>query len=161
METTENYGQPIVSPGINLTMEAQVYLREAGRWAVFLGVMGFIGCGIIFIVAFFAGSMFSRMAELSNNQVAAALAGMGGLVTVFYILIDLIYFFFSLYLYQFGAKVKQGIMFADSIHLTGALGKLKSFFKLWGILTIIVISLYAIIIIGVIIVSIGAASMNS
>ncbi|MCR8559797.1 DUF5362 domain-containing protein [Mucilaginibacter sp. BJC16-A38] len=87
------------------------------------------------------------------------MAGMSGFLTVFYLLIGLVYFFFSLYLYQFGSQVKKGIMFFDNNHVTGAFGKLKSFFKLWGILTIIILCLYALIIIGAIIFGAAAASM--
>jgi hypothetical protein len=87
------------------------------------------------------------------------MAGMGGLIAVFYILIDIVHFFFSLYLYQFGDKIKKGVMFADTVHLTSAFEKLKSFFKLWGIITIVVLCLYALLIICVVIAAFAGASM--
>ena len=159
METNETFEQPIAEPGIILTLEAQSHLREAGKWATFLSILGFIYCGIILIFALFAGTIFSKAAEVSPNGMSVLLAGMGGFVTFFYILIDLIYFFFSLYLYQFGDKIKRGIMFTDTVHVTAGLGKLKSFFKLWGILTIVMLCLIALMVIIFIVVGIGAASM--
>jgi hypothetical protein len=147
METNETFDQQGAQPGIILTFEAQGYLHEAGKWAYFLSIIGFIGCALLLIAAFFAGSMFSKMAEFSptSNPVASIMAGMGGFITALYILIDLLYFFFVLYLYQFGSRIKKGVLFSDSIEVTGALQKLKSFFKLWGITTIVVISLYVLI----------------
>jgi hypothetical protein len=159
METNETFEQPIAEPGIILTLEAQSYLRESGKWASFLGILGFIYCAFILIFAFFAGSIFSKAAEVSPNSMSLLLAGMGGFITFFYILIDVVYFFFSLYLYQFGDKIKRGIMFTDTAHVTAGLGKLKSFFKLWGILTIIMLCLMVLAIIGFIVIGIGAASM--
>ena len=50
-------------------------------------------------------------------------------------------------------------MFTDTVHVTAGLGKLKSFFKLWGILTIVMLCLIVLMIIVFIVIGIGAASM--
>jgi len=115
-------------------------------------------CGLIFIVAFFAGSIFTRYAALSASPFAAAMAGAGWAVTFFYLLVDVFYFFFSLYLYQFGSKIKKGITFFDNAHITNAFDKLKSFFTLWGITTIVILCIYGLVIVIAIIVAITTAS---
>lgn len=159
METTDSFEMADAAPNISLGYEAQTYLRESGKWAAFLGIVGFIITGFIVIGALFAGTMMSTLSRMQpENPGAAIMAGMGGFVTVIYLLIAVLYFFFSLFLYQFGSGIKKGIMYADQLHVTTALGKLKSFFKLWGILTIVVMSLYALIIVCFII--FGAAMMN-
>jgi hypothetical protein len=106
METTENFVDP--GAGLVLTPEAQTYLRESGKWANFLGIVGFVLCGFILIGALFAGAMMATMAKLAPaTGPAGILASMGGgFIAVIYLLIALIYFFFSLYLYQFGSKIK-------------------------------------------------------
>ena len=162
METTENFVDP--GAGLVLTPEAQTYLRESGKWANFLGIVGFILCGFIVIAALFTGAMIATMAKMAPpgppGGAAALLASMGGgFIAVIYLLIALVYFFFSLYLYQFGSKIKKGVMFGDIDQVTIAFGKLKSFFKLWGILTIVILCLYALMIIGVIIFGMAASSM--
>jgi hypothetical protein len=160
MDTNDEIEQPACRPGIELTLEAQGYLVEAGKWAYFLSIIGFIICGLFLLAAIFAGSLFTRVAQMQpENTTAALMAGAGGFVTFFYILIDVIYFFFSLYLYQFGSKIKQGIKFSDSDYVSRALGKLKSFFKLWGIITIVVVTIYVLIFFIVIVVGIGAATL--
>jgi len=136
--------QPITPPGLTLTFEAQTYLKQAAGWASFLGIVGFVMCGLMLIMAIFISAFFAFMAGL--NPVYAQLPGwVGGVYSVILVLFDLVYFFFSLYLYQFASNTKKGLTFFTEDQLTTGLGKLKSFFKLWGILTIIVLSLYALI----------------
>ena len=159
METNETFEPVSPAPVPGLSLEAQTYLREAGKWARFLGIIGFIGCGFILIAALTIGTLMSRIAVLAPNPMITMMAGMGGFLAVFYILIGIVHFFFSLYLYQFGDKIKKGVMFTDTVHLTSAFEKLKSFFKLWGIITIVVLCLYALLIICVVIAGIAGASM--
>lgn len=128
--------------------DAQYYLQKSGEWARFLGIMGFIGSGLLVITSFFIGAIFASM---SVYQASPYPAGMGGIMGFMYILIAVFYFFLSLYLYKFGNKVKQGILYSDTIQVSAGLKNLKSFFKLLGITTIVIIALYALIIVGVVI----------
>jgi hypothetical protein len=160
METTETeLTTPAAQPQLVLGPEAQSYLREAGKWANFLAILGFIICAIILAVSFSIGGNIAKMATTVPGPMAAFVAGMGGIISVVYILMDVIYFLLSLYLYQFANQIKKGIMFTDNVQVTSALGKLKSFFKLWGIVTIVALCLYALAIIVVIVVVAGASSM--
>jgi len=154
METTENYEMPGSRPGAVLTFEAQAYLREAGKWAGFLGIIGFIFCALFLIMALFVGTLFSILGKISPLY-AGLPAIIGPIVTVVFILLDVLYFFFALYLYQFAGKMRTGLTFGDSDQVTDAFGKLKSFFKLWGIVTIVVLCLYALEIAGAIIAGIA------
>jgi len=160
METNETFEPVSPAPVPGLTLEAQTYLREAGKWARFLGIIGFIVCGLILIGALTIGTVISRAALISPSPMITMMAGMGGLIAVFYILIDIIHFFFSLYLYQFGDRIKKGIAFADTVHLTRAFEKLKSFFKLWGIITIVVLCLYALLIVCVAIAAFSGVALT-
>ena len=146
METTETELQstPSPQPELVLNYEAQSYLREAGKWANFLSIMGFIFCGLILVLAIFAGTVFSVLSNVMPNA-GALPAGIGGIISVVYIVLDVVYFFFPYYLYQFADKIKKGIVYSDTAHLTAAMGKLKSFLKYWGILTIVLLAFYALI----------------
>jgi hypothetical protein len=152
METTENQLEPTAEPQIILSEEAQYYLQKTGQWAYFLGTVGFILAGILVLLSLFIGSIIGVMARF---QPGAATTYPGAIGSFAYILIAVLYFFFSLYIYQFGGRIKNGILHSDSAEITIALGKLKSFFKLWGISTVVIISLYAVILIVVIIVLIS------
>jgi len=156
MEPNETLEQPGAEPGMILDFEAQSYLREAAKWAYFLGIVGFILTGFIVLCAFFVGTLFSLMGRLQQNPMPA---GVGGIMSFIYILCAVFYFFFSFYLYQFGHRIKKGLMYNDTPEVTNALGKLKSFFKLWGITTIVILCFYALMILIVVVVGVGAASL--
>ena len=82
-------------------------------------------------MAIFAGSMFSGM------------IGAGGLAfTVLYLLMALLYFFPSLYLFRFSEKSNKALYKKDSDELEAAMGNLKSTFKFYGVSAIVFISLY-------------------
>jgi len=156
MEITENYIPPGESPQLFLTEQAQSYLKKAGQWATFLSIVGFIMTAFLVLAALFAGSMFAMMAKL--NPMMPLPPSFGILITIFYGFFAVLTFFIALYLYQFGDRIKKGIMYGSVDQTTSALSKLKSFFKLWGIITIVTIVLYALIIVIAIVVGAGAAS---
>ncbi|TWR29458.1 hypothetical protein FPZ43_10945 [Mucilaginibacter pallidiroseus] len=158
MEPFEHNEIPATEPKLILTEEAQYYLQKSGQWAYFLGIVGFVLTGLFVLMALFIGSFMAAMARFSPTG-AGMPAGTGGLFSFFYILIAVFYFFFSLYIYQFGDKIKKGIVYGNAIDVTAALGKLKSFFKLWGITTIVIVGFYALIFVIVIVAGVGAASM--
>ena len=158
METNEPELPPMPEPnpqpipplaGVVLHPEALAYLRETGKWASFLSVMGFIFCGLFLIFALFIGTVFTYLAKISPGYSSFPQAGFG-ILSVFYIAMDVLYFFFPFYLYRFADRIKKGVVFNDSFNVTEALSNLKSFFKLWGIVTIIFVGLYALVIIIVI-----------
>ena len=155
MEIEETIHQPAPEPQMILTEQAQYYLQKAGQWAYFLSILGFIGTVFIALMALFVGTMFTTMAAM--NPLLAGAAGMGGVVTAIYLLLAAVSFFFALYLYQFGDRIKKGITYSNLEDVTSALGKLKSFFKLWGIFSIIYIAFMIIFFFVMIIVGANAA----
>lgn len=146
-ETTEVYGTPVPESGnMVLTPQAQKYLRQAGGWAKFLGIIGFVFTGLIALGALGAGSAMTSMARLS--PAGAVFAGAGAMVSVIYIIIALISFFLSLYIYQFGDRVKNGVMYGSSENVASGLGKLKSAFKIYGIIIIVYIAIIILVIVA-------------
>ena len=141
----------LLSPDFELTQTAKSYLRETAKWGTFLGIIGFIFTGLIALAALFAGSAFSTMGSMYDQGFGS---GMAGLITVIYLLGALLYFFPSYYLYQSSSKIKEALRTQDSSTLELALGKQKSFFKFWGIMTIVIMCIYGLAFIG----GIGAAA---
>ena len=140
-ETTTTYETtPEPAHSIVLTQEAQYYLNEGAGWAKFLGIIGFIFCGLMIIAALAIGLLASRLPENNSypNQIPNAL---WPVLALFYGLIAFLYIFPSLYLYQFGDKTKKGMLYNEEETITGALEKLKSFLKFWGIYFIVVFSI--------------------
>jgi hypothetical protein len=156
MDTNGNFEQP----SMVLNAQVQGYLRQAGKWAVFLGILGFIGSALVLILALLIGSFFSFMVA-KTPELSALPASFGGIMSFVYVLIAVVYFFFSLYLYQFGSRIKRGILYSDEAAVTNALGKLKSFFKLWGITTIVILVLYVLVVIVTVVIGAGMATYFS
>ena len=92
METSETF-EHAPGPGISLSFEAQSYLREAGKWAVFLGILGFIGSGLILLGALFVSTFLALMAQYQPSPYPA---GIGSAISFVYVLIAVFNFFFAL-----------------------------------------------------------------
>jgi hypothetical protein len=159
MDTTQTGTQPTPAPNSDqaliLTREAQTCLREAGKWASFLSIIGFIFCVLILVMALMIGTTSTIMSRMMPYNSGVPVWIGGSFVSILYILIDILYFFFPLYLYRFASRIKKGIVFQDSAHITRATDSLKSFFKLWGIITAIVVAIYVIIFLCFIVVGIS------
>jgi uncharacterized protein DUF5362 len=119
------------------------YLVEAAKWAKFLGILGFILCALMIICGLFAGSFFASLPEFNTSLNAMGAAG-SIFITVWLVLIALLYFFPSLYLFNFASKMQTAIRNNDQVYLNSAFKNLKSCFKFWGILLIIMLCIYAI-----------------
>ena len=114
-------------------------LSEAAKWGKFLGIMGFIFCGLMVIIGFFAGTIFSRAFSQMGGEMSM---GMGSFMTIVYILIAILYFFPCLYLYNFSAKMQRALQANDQGSLTDSFKNLKSCFKFLGIMTIVILTFY-------------------
>jgi hypothetical protein len=104
---------------IILTDKAQHYLKQAGKWASFLGLFGFVICGFVLLSSIvLPAKNLLRSGNYSEELPLAA----GVVIRVVYFLIGVVYFFLSLYLYAFGKGIKKGVDLADSNGITTALG---------------------------------------
>ena len=135
---------------INLTDNSKSFLKETAKWSYFLSIMGFIGIGFMLIFSLFAGSI------MALNPAFSSMSGIsGGFISFIYIIMAAIYFFPVYYLFNFGKKLKIGLSNNDNSALEEGFKNLKSHYKFIGILTISILSLYALIFLGSIIVVIA------
>lgn len=140
---------------LQIDHQSNSYLNEAAKWGKFLAIMGFIFCGLLVIIALFAGTfMASMMSGFGGDDAASTGAAMGGgIITFVYIVLALIYFFPCLYLFNFSSKMQVALRSNQQDSLNTAFRNLKSCFKFMGILMIIVLAFWVL----AIIVGIGAA----
>ncbi len=132
---------------LHLDQQSLNYLNEAARWARFLSIVGFISCGLMVIVGVFFASALSAMMSSVSSESAFAIMG-GGFLSFMYIFFALIIFFPSLYLFNFSSKMRKAFQNNDQQVLSDSLKSLKSFFKFYGIFTVIILSIYALAIIA-------------
>ncbi len=142
---------------LQIDQPSLIYLNESARWARFLSIMGFIGCGLLILMGLFYGTMFTSIMKNVDPETAGVAGGLASTFAVFgAVLGALLLFFPALYLFRFSSKMRLASNNNDQPALTDSLRNLKSFFKFYGIMTIIVLSFYALLIIaGVIGVMVG------
>jgi len=139
--------------GLNIDQASKNHLSEAARWAKFLAIIGFIGCGLLVIIGIFAGSIFSNLSSQypGFGDAQTEVRGFGAIAAVIYILIAILYFFPCLFLYNFASKMKAALVADDQNSLNTSFQNLKKTFRYLGILTIIVLSFYVLVfLIGII-----------
>jgi len=127
------------------------YLSEIARWGKFLSIVGFIGiglCTLFFTLALLIGGNTSSSASFGGTSYDMGYTLGRTIGPVILIAFLLIYFFPTLYLYKFSTQMQTALRNNDQASLTTSFGNLKSCFKFVGILTIVVLCLYALLFIG-------------
>jgi hypothetical protein len=132
------FGSPFDQESVN-------YLTQAGKWAKFIAIVGFIFCILFVIIGLFAGTLISS--SLGSLGAGASAIGAGA-IAVIYIVIALLYVLPCIFLFRFGSKVQAAVRSNDLHAMNTSLKNLKSFFKYIGILVIIVLSIYALAAVG-------------
>ncbi|WP_242921998.1 DUF5362 family protein [Pontibacter liquoris] len=144
---------------LTIDLASEDFLRHTAKWGRFLGIMGFIGVGLLVLFGLFAGSLMGNALSSKGNNGMAGFFG-GGVFTVFYLVFAGLYFIPVLYLYQFSVKMQEGLRSRNQHQVTASFRNLKSLFKFMGVLTAIFLVLYALAMVFSLI-GIGAAAMFS
>jgi uncharacterized integral membrane protein len=121
---------------LRLNDRSQKFLRETCRWAFILAIIGFVVSGLLLFIGIFALIFFNDV----NTQ---------GVIPVYmlssiYIVIAVIGFFPSVYMYSFSRRMANALREKNTEDLTAAFSKLKSYFKFLGIAALIMIAFYII-----------------
>ena len=143
---------------LQIDHQSNSYLSEVAKWGKFLAIIGFIFCGLMVIAALFAGTLMASMMSGFGSGEATSTAIGGGFITFIYLIFALIYFFPCLYLFNFAAKMQVALRNNQQELLNIAFRNLKSCFKFMGILMIIMLSFWALAIIGAIAAGIAAGT---
>ena len=134
----DNFGKQIA-----LSNEVKEYLIVSSKWGKFLAIVGYVGIGLmaLFALSLMAGfSAFSAYMHLPS-------ASMGAVVGFVYLAIAAVYFFPTTYLYRFSAGIKKGIEQEDEYSVTDGFRNQKKLFKFMGIFTVVILSIYAVILV--------------
>lgn len=134
-----------------INSEIKGYLLETSKWGKFLAIFGYVGMGLLLLL----GVVFTVGFSIFNS-----FSGVGFPMKIMgfvYILIAVSYYFPLTYLYRFSVQLKQGLNSINQQTVTSGFENLKSLFKFMGILTIVVLSIYALIIIAIVPITIFSA----
>jgi hypothetical protein len=158
-QSPQSPANPAAGMGGPLTGTMLRHLRDASPWLRFIGVIGFISCGLMamggiasFISSFFMGNLWSEVAGVAEY---ADIFGIffGVFMGLYFIIFAVLSFFPSLFVYNFGARIRSYLQSGMERDLETAFKNNKSFWKFTGILVIISLAFIpALLVLGVIIV---------
>lgn len=140
---------------LQITATAQTFLREAARWGKFLSIIGFVFSGILAIAAFFAPSLYSNVSAFSELSESVK-TSLNFIIIVFYLGFAILLFFPCFYLHKFSTKIDSALDHVHQENFEEAFKNLKSLFKFYGIVTVIILSIYVL----VFIIAMLGAAMN-
>lgn len=129
---------------LNLPPTILGFLKETSTWTYFLSIIGFIGIALLVLVGIFFSVAMGNMPGGNPYEGLGVDMSYFGIV---YIVLGLIYFFPVLYLFKFSKKMKSALSSNNNDELSSAFGNLKSHYKFAGIFTIVIISLYVLILV--------------
>lgn len=130
--------------GIHLGPEDYSNLRTAGKWGRFLGLVGLISTGLALVaLVLFGGTMLAFMSDDVGGGEAVFGTGILFVYGLFFVLFLYPYWM----LYQFSTKILTAVDTGNQSAATQAFASLKSMMKFIGIITAIVLALYAVIIV--------------
>jgi hypothetical protein len=137
--------------GVEPTVRTARLLLQTRPWVRFLGVLGFIGTGLMLLAA--AGMVFAAVANPGGRGIPRVQAlSLGGI----YVVMAFMYIIPSFYLMRYASRISTFLEEGGAVALDAALEAQKSFWKTAGILMAIFMGLYAVFAIAMMI---GAFSM--
>jgi hypothetical protein len=153
---------PAADSSGRLTETMLFYLKGASPWLRFIGIVGFISCGLIVLggIVFLAlipamGALWTEMPEI--EEYADIFGALFGVFTgVYLFLIAVLGFFPSLFIYNFGARIRSYLRSGADQELETAFKNNKSLWKFAGILTIISLAFIPLMVIAGIIIGIAS-----
>ena len=143
MEQYSDQNQESSLFGFGIDHSSKTHLYDAAKWAKFLAIVGFVMCGLIAIFSFFVGTLFSSTRRYSDD----AMDGLGVFVTILYLGVGVLGFFANLFLFRFATNMMTALNTSDQFSLDRSFQNLKITFRYVGIVTIVVLSLYVLLIV--------------
>jgi len=144
------------SSGTGLTETMLGYLKDASPWLRFIGILGFIGAGLLCLFGIIFAVTSSSLIDFTEGLVNFPV----WLWSLVYVVIGVLLFFPARFTYNFGAKIRNYQFSGSNEDLEAAFKNNKSLWKFQGILYIIYLALIPFMIVVGIIVA-AAAAMNA
>lgn len=126
--------------GMGITAHALRQLATARKWAMFLAVIGFVGCAFMVVGAGFFGLSSGLLNEYFPDG-GTTIQGLGIAAVLIYLVLAVIYFFPAFFLLRFSLQTKRALAVHSPDLITDALRHLKLFFAYVGILVIVSLGL--------------------
>jgi hypothetical protein len=112
-------------------------LNITRKWSIFIAVLGFMFLGLMLVIGLIAGTFLSAF---NSGESGPGLPESYLLVS--YFIIGIVFFFPNLFLFRFSKHTAHAVQNLNKLELYKAFRYLKLYFIYFGVLLIIVLSLY-------------------
>lgn len=127
-------------PQLVITEEMRSYIYDVAKWANFLAIVGFVIASFMLLAALTVGTAMNTSPEI--KAMMGALGNIGSTaITIVFIAYGLFIFYPSVLLFKYARKAKLGVLYGEQENLNEAFSALKSLFRFWGIMVIILIGI--------------------
>lgn len=150
---TEEAGQEQES--LMVTEEIRSYIYETAKWTRFLSITGLVFAAFLALMALSANGLMETMTAVAPGSPLIQLGT--AFLTVYFLCISLMLFYPSFLLFKYSNAANTAVLYADQENFTVAMKKMKSVFKFWGIVTIVVLAINMISILLAVIAKVGTA----
>ncbi len=134
-QTNLDEEKPLISQDF-FTASTIEYLKASSPWMKFMGIMSFIGAGILIVVGLAIMLLFPIVSQVLDF-VSAGLAAVSSVFGFIYLAMGIVAIFPARYLYNFASKIRLFIETKNERAMEIALRNNKSFWKFNGIVAII------------------------
>jgi hypothetical protein len=134
-QSPENAGTPEKPPAARavLTDTMLFYLREASPWLRFIGILGFIGCALMFLGGIITAIILFAVSGFADEFDDFPM----GIIGLVYSVLAVVTFFPVRFTYSFGTRIRNYQLNNSEQELEQAFKNNKSLWKFTGILCII------------------------
>lgn len=133
--------------------EIKLYLAETAKWGNILAIVGYVAMGIMALASLVMIVAFSFV----DMETAFPMWILG----IIYLLLTGVYYIPVTYLYRFSDQMKLAVHRNDEKLYTTGFANLKSLFKFFGISTFVLLGLYALILIGAVVLQVFLHGANA
>jgi hypothetical protein len=121
------------------------------KWALFFSILGFIYVGLSVLMLGSMGTILELLAAMGDeNPVLSLFSPFLSYITVVTGIILVVWFFINLYHLKFASQIQRAIKFSDQKAFENAWENLRNHFRIYGILTCVLILLYLVLVVAVV-----------
>lgn len=126
------------------------HLTETAKWARFLAIVGMISLALLVLLGIYmstvlASTMNTQFEDDFGSGRANPFAAMGAGLAIVYIIIAVIWFFPFLFLLRFSNQMRAALGGNDQNLLNNSFQNLKASLRYVGVVTIIILVIYALV----------------
>lgn len=118
-----------------LSQNSITFLKDTRPWISFLGIVGFVMCGLLFILSVFLMYVISANSFLKSELIGNTIGLLIG---------SIVGFFPALFMFNYANSLKKFLATSDSLAMDNAMENQKKYFIFVGVVMIIYLAIIAI-----------------